>query len=626
MGDNHIQMRQLRIIPILILCSCTNLIAQLTPTYNDILIPMRDGQFLSADVFIPSNVTESEVILVQTPYNKNLFSVGLPLGIGQNLADQPYIWVIVDWRGFYGSAAAATASPDRGEDAYDVCEWIVDQTWHRDRIGTWGPSALGKIQYDLAFEQHPNHTCAVPIVAHPQFCYDDFFYGGVLEEARLEQLDNLGYGLSPVIMSNVYYSPTWTIAENTTWTPDLISIPTLQIGGWYDHNIDKMTDWYKATRSLSTAPDEQWLLVGPWVHGGTGIANVGSSVQGELSYPNAALVNNEMAWDFFNYYLLDSVNNWQNTPKITYYELGSNTWNNSNATSIEQTVYNTIFLESNGNLISGNGSGQSSLTSDPYNPAPTIGGATLHIDLDQGPYDQISLSVRSDILTFETTSLPSDVQISGRVKCTFYVSADQADCDIIVHLVDAYPDGRDMLITDGARRMRFRNGYTSGLEAMMVPGTVYPVEIELPFTNYTWKSGHKIKIYVGSNSSIRWNVNLQNGGPMYTAGTPNIASITIHHNATSPSRIELPGNNPLLAVQHQKIEDFDIYPNPVDDILLINIPIAPDEITLLDIEGKIPPTLWFDERSISTAHLQTGVYLLRIRTGESVITKKVIKK
>ena len=618
-------MRQLLIIAVLILCSCTNLIAQLTPTYNDILIPMRDGQFLSADVFIPSNVTDSEVILVQTPYNKNLFSVGLPLGIGQNINDQPYIWVIVDWRGFYGSAAAGIANPNRGEDAYDVCEWIVDQTWHRDRIGTWGPSALGKIQYDLAFEQHPNHTCAVPIVAHPQFCYDDFFYGGVLEEARLEQLDDLGYGLSPLIMSNVYYSSTWAIAENTTWTPNLISIPTLQIGGWYDHNIDKMTDWYKATRSLSTAPDEQWLLVGPWVHGGTGIANVGSLVQGELSYPNAALVNNEMAWDFFNYYLLDSVNNWQNTPKITYYELGKNTWNTTNASNMEQTVYNSVFLEGDGKLISGNGSGQSSLISDPSNPAPTLGGATLHNDLDQGPYDQISLEGRSDILTFESPDLPSDVQISGRVKCHLYVSADQPDCDIMVHLVDVYPDGRNMLITDGARRVRFRNGYTAGLESMMVSGTVYPVEIDLPFTNYTWKAGHKLKIFLGSNSSIRWNVNLQNGGQMYTPGTANIASISIHHNTEFPSRIELPGSNPILSLEEAETKFIEVYPNPFEDVITINTSVVPDAIDILDLTGKVILPVSINEKSISLAHLQSGIYILKITIEGTDLIKRLIK-
>ena len=66
-----------------------------------------------------------------------------------------------------------------------------------------------------------------------------------MEEARLKQLDNLGYGLSPIVMANVYYSTTWMAAENQTYFPDDIEIPTLQIGGWYDHNIDEMMEFYK---------------------------------------------------------------------------------------------------------------------------------------------------------------------------------------------------------------------------------------------------------------------------------------------------------------------------------------------------------------------------------------------
>jgi predicted acyl esterase len=117
--------------------------------------------------------------------------------------------------------------------------------WHKDRIGTWGPSALGGVQYNLCAEDHPNHTCAVPVVAHGWQAYDAYFTGGVLEEARLSQLDALGYGLSPLIMANVYYNNTWIFAEAASWYADDINIPTLQIGGWYDHNIDIMMDFYK---------------------------------------------------------------------------------------------------------------------------------------------------------------------------------------------------------------------------------------------------------------------------------------------------------------------------------------------------------------------------------------------
>lgn len=603
------------------------LIAQMTTTYDDILIPMRDGEFLEADVYIPTSVVTAEVVLVQTPYNKDLLSWSLPLGIGMNLDSQPYIWVIVDWRGFYGSNGADLSNFTRGEDGYDVCEWITQQAWHADRIGTWGPSALGGVQYNTAREQHPNHTCAVPLVAHPQQAYDAYYYGGVLEKARLEQLDALGYGLSPIILANTYYSPAWTFSENGSWYPSDISIPTLQIGGWYDHNIDKMLDWYEATRNSAAIAvrDEQWLLVGPWVHGGTGIANVGTSAQGELTYPNSAGVSNAMARDFLDYYLLDIANSWETTDMITYYEMGKDVWNTSNATRIDVTTYDEIYLSENNQLTSSTGTTSTSFVSDPRDPSPTLGGATLHSTLNQGPYDQISLASRDDIITFESAAATTDISISGNVTLDLFVEADQPDCDIAVRLVDVYPDGRNMLITDGIKRMRFRNGYTASDVAFMSPGTVYQTEVELAVTNYTWEVGHKIKTYIGGNSYYRWDVNLQNGGTMYVAGDTNVANITIHHNPTYPSKINLPGNNPTLATNKLNSIGFSMYPNPTNDVIYIKSEVQISNYSIVDLSGRTLQKGILSNGEINVAALIAGSYILQAELNGIVVTKRFSK-
>lgn len=612
-----------------VLTIASNSIAQLTPTYDDIMIPMSDGESLEADVYIPSGCTSCEAILVQTPYNKDNFEVGLPLGIGTNLDAQPYIWVVVDWRGFYGSNGADVSDVDRGQDGYDVCDWIVAQSWHGSRIGSWGPSALGNIQWQLIGKHHPNHTCAVPIVSDPQFAYNSYFYGGVLEEARLEQLDALGYGLSPIVMANTYYSNVWQFAEASTYFPDQIEIPTLQIGGWYDHNIDEMMTFYKQSRNeaLLSVRDEQWLLVGPWVHGGTGIAFVGSSVQGELTYPNAALVNNDMARDFFDYYLLDAVNGWNTTAPITYYELGNNVWHTSTADDIAVANTDELFLNPGNHLSSQAGVFSSTFTSDPANPTPTIGGATLHPTLDQGPYDQSSLDTRSDLLTFETDALPQDISATGKISLTLYVSATQPDCDIAVRLVDQYPDGRDMLITDGIKRMRFRNGYTAAAEAFMTPGQVYQVTVDLPFTNYTWLTGHRIKVYISGNNAIRWDVNMQDGGTMYTSTTPVLSDITIHHDATYPSRITIPGNNPVLAVTKNPLPTaVEIYPNPAQEQLTLQTEGSFENYLIQDMSGRTVVTGKLSGTTISLTALQSGMYLLKMNDAAGNIHEKKFVK
>lgn len=583
--------------------------AQLTATLNDVLVPMRDGEFLEADVYIPVGIDSAEVILIQTPYNKESFANSLPMGVHLNLNSQPFIWVIVDWRGFYGSSGADLSNFTRGEDGYDVCEWISQQIWHKDRIGTWGPSALGGVQYATAREQHPNHTCAVPLVAHPHTAYDEYYYGGVYERARVETLDLLGYGLSPVVLANPYYSLAWQVVEFDTWYPEEIVIPTLQIGGWYDHNINKMMDWYAATRNQAAASvqDQQWLLVGPWVHGGTGPAYVGSSAQGELSYPNAEFVSDTMAWDFFEYYLLDIANGWESTDLITYYETGKDVWATSNSTGIEITNDQVLYL--NGNLLDPEiGQQNASFISNPFDPSPTIGGANLHLSLTQGPLDQSSLESRSDVISYRSFELSNDVQISGRVTATIYVESDQPDCDIVVRLADEYPDGRSMLITDGIRRMRFRNGFTSTDESFMSPGNVYEVEVSLPFTNYTWKAGHRIKAYVSGNSSYRWDVNLQNGGAMYVAGDTNIANIRIHQSNTYPSAIHLPANGTTLSTFEQVNANLLISPNPTGSCFEF-IEKGVSGIRITDISGN---DVVFENNNgkIIISQLEPGIYVV----------------
>jgi predicted acyl esterase len=615
------------LIILLFVMTFSQLLGLMTPT-QVVMIPMRDGKSLAADVYIPNTITNGSTILIQTPYNKNNFRSGLPLGVIQNLNSSNFIWVVVDWRGFYGSNAAAISQPNRGEDGYDVIEWISSQTWSNGKVGTWGPSALGQVQYNTMKEGHPNHVCAVPLVAQPQTAYDSYYYGGVLEKSRLEQLDALGYGLSPLVLANPYDNVTWQYTANTTWYPQNILIPTLQVGGWYDHTIDKMLDWYPATRTQSALAvrDKQWLLVGPWVHGGTGIANVGSSTQGELSYPNAEHKSDSMALEFFNFYLLDSVNNWEATSKITYYKLGENVWNYSNGTTIPITSSTDLFLSENNSLIMNSGIGSATFVSDPKNPTPTIGGATLNPNLDQGPYDQVTLDNRSDLKTFETTALASDFTSTGNIVANLSIQCNQPDADIAVRLVDVYPDGRNMLINDGIKRMRLRNGYTQASESFLQSTQIYPVDVELPFVNYTWKAGHKIKIYVSANNSTRWDVNLQNGGTMYTAGDTNNATIQIHHNAINPSKITLAGQNLVLGTNELiSNEKVFIYPNPASTEIKVSIPF--ESYSIYDSKGQLLISKQeINQQSINIQDLKEGCYFIQLKTmSNEQLIRKFIK-
>lgn len=542
--------------------------AQFSPTIDS--IPMRDGKNLAADLYAATTGAAAPTILVQTPYNRTRFRlIGLPLFHFDTLRD--YNVLVVDWRCFYGSTAACTAQPKRGEDGYDVIQWITTQSWSDGQVGTWGPSALGKIQYQTAREHPPGLVCAVPLVAGSQFEYREYFPGGAARTEYIEQLDNLGFGLSTILYQNPVYNNVWTFTENQNDYPDEIEVPMLLIGGWYDHNTDIMVDLFNdlKTESAVAVRDQHRLLMGPWAHGGFGFAQVGTGQQGELSYPTAAGWSDSLALQFFDFHLRDIANGWGTSPTVQYFQMGEDVWTSASEfpfTAIADTLYlrenESLHFSPAGYLI-----GSSQITYDPRDPSPTHGGATLRQDLLQGPYDQSDVvESRNDILKFTSDVLQQDVKFMGKPFVRLFVTSDRLDTDFAIRLTDVYPDGRSMLLSEGIQRMRFREGYTANDTSAMVSLTIYEIIIPLPYIANTFLAGHQIRVDITSSNYPRYDSNLNNGGTLYAAGDTLVATNQVFHNATHPSALNFQTDK-LNSVREVKAFPLTIYPNPAESEL-----------------------------------------------------------
>lgn len=609
--------------------------AQLSPLVDS--IPMRDGKKLAADIYIPTGCNSCPTILISTPYNRQLYRVlGLPLGVDMNINNQPYAFVLIDWRGFWGSSAAWTAQPANGEDGYDVIDWIVQQSWSDGKVGTWGPSALGRVQYQTAREQHPNHICAVPLVAAPQYSYEEYYPGGVYRTEYVEQLDALGFGMSTLLLAHPTRDWLWQWSENDTWYPADITIPMLMIGGWYDHNVDVMIDFFQGiqTQSPTAVRDQHRLVMGPWAHGGNGTAQVGTANQGELSFPEAAGWSDSLANEFFDYHLLNDNNGWDQTDAVQAFLMGDNIWEGY-ASWPPQTSGFQYYLH-DGGILDGTtfpgATGTSPIIYDPADPSPTVGGPTLRLDLDQGPYDQAPIvESRIDIATFTSAVEVFPVTFKGSPKVHLFVNSDRKDTDFAVRLTDVYPDGRSMLLSDGIQRMRFRNGYTDADTAVMVPGTIYEIEIELPHQSHTFLPGHQIRLDVTSSNFPRFDRNLNNGGPMYTAGDTIVAHNTLFHNDSQLSYLELP--LPLIAeVEELATGSITVFPNPASDFVQIawEDPAKPATfMQLFSTTGQLlqskPVVTSTNQMEVDISDLSEGYYIIRLQSTKETITTRLIK-
>ncbi len=618
---------------LLLFCSQAFFVAAQPLTPLTVNIEMRDTKLLAADVYIPQPQVPRPTILIQTPYNKNLYRWGLPLGYGVNVNECPYNIVVVDWRGFYGSVSAAVAQYDRGLDGYDCIEWIVQQDWSNAKIGTWGPSALGKIQFMTAKHQHPAHICAVPVVASPEYLYSEYYQGGVYREEFVQQLDALGYGMSTVLMANPYFNFVWQYTQNQNNYPQLIAIPCLMIGGWYDHDTYMKTDFYNKLRNQAheSVRDQQWLMMGPWVHGGHGAVQVGSSQQGELYYPEAESFSTMAASNFLAYYLLDADNNWQASPRVQYFLMGANEWMSSDTWPPEDETtpvkyYFTPGLGLRTDIVLPQNS-SSLYVYDPEDPSPTHGGATLRNDLLQGPYDQGQVvEERGDILIFTSSQLMQPLVVKGRPRLKLFVSTDCRDTDVAVRLTDVYPDGRSMLLLEGIHRLRFDGGFWAADTTFPVPGEIREIDIELYDIAIAFGEGHRIRVDITGSNWPRYQRNKNTTAAPFEAGDTLVANNMVYHQSAHSSYLELPV---VLSneISNSPTECLSVYPNPGSGKIYI-AGIQHDlikTITVFTVQGK-PVSEHNYCNSIDVSALKEGLYMLRIETENTVLFLRFFKE
>ncbi|MFH1417801.1 MAG: CocE/NonD family hydrolase [Planctomycetota bacterium] len=497
-------------------------------------IPMRDGAFLAADVYMPGGNPPFPVILVQTPYGKGGFlATGLPL------LTADYAFVIVDWRGFYDSEAAATEDPNRGQDGYDCVEWVSQQSWCDGNVGTWGASAVGHIQFLTAREHPPHLKACVPIVSEFRLGYQQFFSGGIYREEYVEKLAGMGFFTVESILAHPLHDAAWQATEAESDYADEIAVPVFMIGGWYDHRASGMVQQFSelVRQSEPGVRNDHRLMMGPWTH-----FTVGHQQQGELEYPAAMSRSHDAALAFLNKHLRGEGDGLAGEV-VQWFEMGSDRWRQSSSWPPPNRQSLLLFLDQGGELHARpptTASSGSLLAYDPSDPCPTHGGVVVADLLAKGPLDQsVVVESRDDILTFSTSPLGRKVTVLGTATVLLYVSSDRTDTDFMVRLTDVYPDGRSMLVVDGARRARFRDGYET--EQLMIPGEICEIAIELADVAITFRQGHRIRIDVSSSNYPRFAANPNDGGVLYDPDTaPMPATNWIYHDAGHLSHLRLP--------------------------------------------------------------------------------------
>ena len=114
------------------------------------------------------------------------------------------------------------------------------------------------------------------------------------------------------------------------------------------------------------------------------------------------------------------------------------------------------------------------------------------------------------MLCFTSPALTEPLEVTGHVKLTLFASSSAPDTDFTGKLVDVFPDGRAISLTDGIIRARYRNSLAA--PELLTPGEPYELSMDLSVTSNVFLPGHRIRLEVSSSNFPRFDRNTNTGG------------------------------------------------------------------------------------------------------------------
>ena len=545
---------------------------------ENLMIPMRDGTRLAADIYKPVGAGPSPIILQRTPYDKLGSAV---VKLAHDYASRGYVVVLQDTRGRFASEGEFRNYLDDGwgkrQDGYDTIEWLAKQPWSNGKTGTFGNSYPGTIQYLTAVTRPPHLTAMFVSNAAADFYQEVRYHGGafmghavrwqvsnqaftrrvstsedwgmLLEASPPEKALSLDALISPTFLEWVN-NPTdgafwWQMGAYRKF--DEIEVPTYHHGGWFDRfrrGITKSFAGISAKGRSETGRRVQKLIMGPWPHSSQSMQTVGGVDFG----PEAALDIDLLRLRWFDFWLKGIDNGIMDEPPVQIFVMGDNTWRQEKEWPPARAVPTDYYLRAGAvsrpvhslndgglaTVMPGSDEKSASFRYDPRKPLPTIGGDTRFGE--EGPRDQSEVEKGS--LTYTSDPLVREVEVTGYPEVTLHVSSNAPDTDFVVILADVSPDGKSRILSRNLLRAKYYKTFEKA--ELLNPGQTYELKIEMSPTSHVFKNGHRIRLSVSSSSFPAWIPNPNTGKDFKDGGPARVAINTVYQDSQRNSRITLP--------------------------------------------------------------------------------------
>jgi putative CocE/NonD family hydrolase len=560
---------------------------------KNIMVPMRDGVRLATDVYRLDGAPPAPVLLARTPYDKERGVAGsVPFDI-MRAVQAGYAVMIQDVRGRFASEGTFHAHSQETRDGVDAIAWAAAQSWSSGVVGTLGGSYLGGTQWLPAREQ-PSALRAMAPTNTASDMYEGLTYQGgakVLHDMRwavaishdeirrrvargetppegAADLDadvavaHLPLNDHPLFRDLAPFYLEW-LAHPTAdayWSSmspyagyEQIHVPALNISGWYDIFLWSAFQNYQGMRQLGGtefARRNQRLIIGPWSHSNFSGSFPEREFGGAASSDAINLTGIQLRW--FDRWLKNMDNGIDQEPPVILFVMGIDEWRTETDWPLPDTQYRPYYLHSAGpaNTLHGDGTLSTEPPGDepsdvylynPMRPVPTVGGQVILPGSNAaGPRDQHAVEVRDDVLVYSTPVLDRPVEVTGPIELRLFVASSARDTDFTGKLVDVYPDGRAIILTEGILRARYRTSFTE--PELLEPEVIHELHLNLWATANVFLPGHRIRLDISSSNFPRFARNSNTGGEIAseTADQYRPAINRIFHDAAHPSRLILP--------------------------------------------------------------------------------------
>lgn len=403
---------------------------------KDVMIPMRDGIKLAADIYRPAIdgvplEDKLPILLQRTPYGKEVAWLGF-VERATYFTRHRYVVVVQDCRGCYKSEGVFTKYLNEAEDGYDTIEWLAKLPYTDGQIGMWGLSYGAHVQAAAA-QLNPPHLKTIlvamggtyngwdhAILNHGVFEFRqlNFAFSSIRREAKRnpavfdmseqERIEDwvLAFpfrkGLSPLsaapnienyifeMLAHAAYGDYWK-QLGLNWSiryPETSDIPMLHISGWYDKYCGTAIGNYVGLHQIKKGPIR--LLMGPWKHGGHT-----RTYAGEVEFgPSAAIKDfwTTFHLQWFDHFLKGKKNGVARQPPVKIFVMGTGDghknkngrlyhggyWRSEKEWPLVGTRYTKYYFHVKGTLSSklpDPGSPPITYTYDPRDPVPTMDGS-----------------------------------------------------------------------------------------------------------------------------------------------------------------------------------------------------------------------------------------------------------